>query len=118
MEQPSFAASEFQPEVEPAGNSVRETVENNVAAPNPSFGNLQNTLNSLRAHNENIGASLRNEPQMRQAVGDSAVSAGNYAEPKFENSAQLNSAAAPKQESDEDLVYPFGGWTDESNYHG
>ena len=118
MEQPSFAAPEFQPEVEPAGNSVRETVENNVAAPNSSFGNLQNTLNSLRAHNENIGASLRNEPQMRQVAGEPTVSAGNYAEPKFENSAQLNSAAAPKQENDEDLVYPFGGWTDESNYHG
>lgn len=116
-EQASFSVPEFSAVSEPTVSSVRDTTENNVTAPNPSFGNLQNTLNSLRAHNENIGAAVRNEPQMRQAAGETPLSAGNYTEPKF-GATQTVPAAAQKQENDEDLVYPFGGWTDESNYNG
>lgn len=111
LEQPSFSVAEYAPETGVASNSVREVADNNPPAPNPSFGNLQNTLNSLRAHNENIGATIKSEPQLRQVSGETTANNIGYAQPKLET-------PAPKQENDEDLVYPFGGWTDENNYHG
>ena len=75
-----------------------------------SFGHSQNILNNLRATNENrLGATTqRAEP----------AAAVTRQEPSLGVSAAAVKTAAPAEEKDEDLVYPFGGWTDESNYHG
>ena len=100
------AVSEMDMPVEPSFSS------NPISAATTSFGHSQNILNNLRATNENrAGVSARleqAEPTARQEPSVGATMA--VAQP----------AAKPvaAEEKDEDLVYPFGGWTDESNYNG
>ena len=90
-------------------------------ATTPSFGNLQNTLNSLRSQNDN------NVPPSREPVeAVSGETMPQFREEQTTFGAAANSAAVqqtapqpkPREEKDEDLVYPFGGWTDENNYNG
>ena len=76
-----------------------------------SFGHSQSILNNLRATNENRAGTQMTSPQQ--------VATSMRQEPSM--AAGVVSASASKsltEEKDEDLVYPFGGWTDENNYHG
>ncbi|MBR1825382.1 MAG: hypothetical protein IJ770_02230 [Alphaproteobacteria bacterium] len=81
-----------------------------------SFGHSQNILNNLRATNENRASSVISQSQQ-------PVPAVSQARREPDLGTTVNSAApavktVAAEEKDEDLVYPFGGWTDESNYHG
>ena len=102
--EPSFGAENSEPTLRA---EAPQPMEREISA--PSFGNLQNTLNSLRAQNEN-------NPDY---PADTELSAAVPAEPVV---AAVQSAPQPQtqkqEEKDEDLVYPFGGWTDENNYNG
>ena len=71
----------------------------------PTFGNARSTLDSLRSSNDSFSA----------AAGD--LRATKADEPKFSSQqAPTQAPQAPKAEKEEDLAYPFGGWTDEDNY--
>ena len=88
---------------------------NPISAAATSFGHSQNILNSLRATNENhAGFSARNEHLEAAARQEPSVNAAVV------NAVNAAPAAKPAaaEEKDEDLVYPFGGWTDENNYNG
>lgn len=71
----------------------------------PTFGNARSTLDSLRSSNDSFSA----------AAGD--LRATKADEPKLSSQqAPTQAPQAPKAEKEEDLAYPFGGWTDEDNY--
>ena len=88
----------------------------------PSFGNLQNTLNSIRAGNaanaENASFQEQYEPQISSPVNNTT----SIAEQKTESSLGVKTTISEtmqtkdSEEDEENLVYPFGGWTDENNY--
>ena len=87
----------------------------------PSFDNLQNTLNSLRSQNDNImpeetahTAPAPSEPAPQYTAASNVVEMPIHTAPVQQAAPQPK----PKEEKDEDLVYPFGGWTDENNYNG
>lgn len=122
----SFQGDGRMPTIEqPSLSGNGETVENEPSfvaqEPEPrmvqsaSFGNLQHTLDSLRANNENIsaGQAIRQSEAHLSAV---QYAQAGYGEPAMSANEQV--AAPQTEEKDEDLVYPFGGWTDESNYNG
>ena len=120
LEPPSFGNSEPALTAEPSfgsGEEIGLRVEPSAEspAPTPSFGNLQSTLDSLRAQNENNSAPATETIAAREyAAVDSIVS-----EPNAELSQNVSQPQTTRQEEkDEDLVYPFGGWTDENNYNG
>ena len=74
----------------------------------PTFGNAKNTLDNLRDSNYSLStkASVKTqpiEPSLNSVSGNS-----------FTESQQKLSQK--DEEKDEDLAYPFGGWTDEENY--
>ncbi len=113
MEESPFAVREAEPsfEMNAAPTMHAEpTVEFEKPAATPSFGNLQNTLNSLRAQNEN-----NPEPVMQSQPEITAMVAP---EPAVESVQRAPQPQQKQEEKDEDLVYPFGGWTDENNYNG
>lgn len=90
-----------------AENSL--SADNEEKAPSarqtPTFGNARSTLDSLRNSNDSFSA----------AAGD--LRATKADEPKFSSQqAPTQAPQAPKAEKEEDLAYPFGGWTDEDNY--
>ena len=74
----------------------------------PTFGNAKNTLDNLRDSNYSLStkASVKTqpiEPSLNSVSGNSFTESQQKLSPKDE-------------EKDEDLAYPFGGWTDEENY--
>ncbi len=80
-----------------------------------SFGQSQNILHTLRATNENRTSS--NDSAGHSSYTESTISAMR----KEPNLSMVETSAfktAVPEEKEEDLIYPFGGWTDESNYHG
>ncbi len=114
-EAPSFTAFSSSTEIE---NTSEAEPSLSAEAPSvnlrPAFGNLQSTLESLRnnsaAENSanlqpettNIAPELNPEPKLN-TVEEASFTAGER-------------TVTAKNEDDEDLVYPFGGWTDEENY--
>lgn len=74
--------------------------------PSPTFGKLQDTLNSLKVSHDEFETS---EPVYKE---NSTEELSLKSEPSLSVQAQ----PMKKQDEDEDLVYPFGGWTDEENY--
>ncbi len=113
MEQSPFSGGGLEPSFGVENNETtlraeaQQPMEKEISA--PSFGNLQSTLNSLRAQNEN-------NPEYPTATEFSAAAS---AEPVVAAASSVPQVQTQKQEEkDEDLVYPFGGWTDENNYNG
>ncbi len=85
-----------------------------VSATTASFGQSQNILNNLRATNENHFATRSEQNETTSARQKRSMNAA------VADMAKTTPAAKPTatEEKDEDLVYPFGGWTDENNYNG
>lgn len=115
MEPSPFAAREASFGAEPSFGAVNEPpqpveqpIEPVVSA--QSFGNLQSTLETLRAQNENTPsvAAVNEVYAASSAAPEVAIEPVPVAQPQ----------AVKREEKDEDLVYPFGGWTDENNYNG
>lgn len=75
-----------------------------VAEPKPEVTSVQNS-------NVTDFAKWSNETPKQAAVGDSFAAVSTTL-----NSAISRSTTPQAERKDEDLVYPFGGWTDENNY--
>lgn len=114
VDDPFFKAlhNSFQGEDEPQDSSPSLSAEPQnyfekpvTAEPSPSFGKLEDTLQSLRASRESDNN------------GNDEVPGRNFDkfEPLFAEGKKPAEPVARKEE-EEDLVYPFGGWTDEENY--
>ncbi len=115
MEPSPFAAQETSFGAEPSFGTVNELPQPQEQPVEPvvsaqSFGNLQSTLETLRAQNENIPPAA--------AVNEVYTASAAAPEITVEPVAVSQPQAAKREEKDEDLVYPFGGWTDENNYNG
>lgn len=84
--------------------SVEEPKEYLEPMLNADFGGSRSTLDSLRSANEELSelTAVRTSGLGRQ-------------EPSFSQST-TEKKPSEKTDNDEDLVYPFGGWTDEKNY--
>lgn len=90
---PSFDKPDF--EIEKPALSAKTEKE---SSPVVTFGNSQKTLNSIRSEINAAPDISRNEPI-------------------FEDDAEKKSPAQNETDNDDDLVYPFGGWTDENKYN-
>ena len=90
-------------------NEPTVSTEPRMETTTTSFGNLQNTLNTLRSQNEikSTTSALYSSTSEQTVVAD--------ANARPEQSVPV-SQPQHQEEKDEDLVYPFGGWTDENNY--
>lgn len=78
--------------------------ENQIPDNLPSFGHSQNILNNLRATNEN------HVKESVISIKDENTQASSVPQKPSKNN--------PAEEKEEDLAYPFGGWTNEKNYRG
>ncbi len=98
--QQTFSSSEKTPDLS-LSEEYFDKKENRIA---PTFGNTRNTLENLRDSNYSLST---NTSLKKQSM-----------EPSSDNSFTENQLKATQQaeEKDEDLAYPFGGWTDEENY--
>lgn len=115
MEPSPFAAREATFGLEPSFGTVNEAPRPTEQPAEPavsaqSFGNLQNTLEALRAQNENNAPAAVSPEVYTASSAAPAVAVEPVAAPQPQ--------AVKREEKDEDLVYPFGGWTDENNYNG
>ncbi len=72
----------------------------------PTFGGTRSTLDSLRSSNDSLTAFNY----------DSGLKAEKNEEPKLGSVSEQVSSSVKKEEKEDDLAYPFGGWTDEENY--
>jgi len=110
-EAPSFTAfstsADTEETTEPEPSLSTEAPSVNLR---PAFGNLQSTLESLRTNynsaTEPSLATEKTEPSL-------TATAENFPTPSLTAGEKTVTA---NSEDDEDLVYPFGGWTDEENY--
>lgn len=112
---------------EPSFGSDLRVVEGSEPERTPSFGQLRDTLDTIRSNNGLSELTARRDdtpPQFSTTPLSSGSAAPDLtAEPRLEPSLSVVRTAAPvaqkaQEEDEEDLVYPFGGWTDENNYHG
>lgn len=107
---PSLSAVDSLPK-EPSLSAPETTqsfnIEKNDTADHsaPTFGSARNTLDSLRSSNSSFSAfssgltTDKSENQQSDLTADKPLA-----------------AASQKTEKEENLAYPFGGWTDEENY--
>ncbi|MEE6206657.1 MAG: hypothetical protein VZR95_01215 [Alphaproteobacteria bacterium] len=71
-----------------------------------TFGSAEDTLASLRAYKSSVSAATPTEPHLSSVANRS------------DDEPSLRAEKTPDTKDDnEDLVYPFGGWTDESKYN-
>lgn len=121
--QPNFSPSFGDaPRVSEPQFSVSENSVPKVSSATPAMGQLRETLNNLRMNNTvSELTAMRNETEKSRVVRmptERTFSANDRIEPLVNNMAQEDDdiPEEQEQEKEEDLVYPFGGWTDESNY--
>ena len=101
--------------------SLRENIESKPA-PAPSFGHLRSTLDSIRASNSATEENPLREERAELKISQSQNVSEFIAEGKIEPSLNADKVAFEQaqdekdKDENEDLVYPFGGWTDENNY--
>ncbi len=114
-----FPKFDDNPQINEPEISVNENFEQKTYSA-PSFGHLRNTLDNLRASNS---VEEENEPRNEETELKISQPQNNYDfanERKIEPSLSADSDKSEQpqntKEKDEDLVYPFGGWTDENNY--
>ena len=96
---PSFDAIKLE------NGTAEPSFDGNIATSDvPSFGHSQNILNNLRATNENN-------------IKEPTISTANEIKQES-NTIKAPSVKPIMEEKEEDLAYPFGGWTNENNYRG
>lgn len=88
----------------PSLDSDRKFFEDRVT---PTFGSVQNTLDSLRSSNDSFSAEIPEDKRTEPNLSTTSV---------FSQEKTSNKAVNSQTEKEEDLAYPFGGWTDEENY--
>lgn len=118
--EPSFSATaDFEHDDEPHLSSVSSHTEGTVA----------NTLTATRDSGfDDVSAStadMQKEPTLQSGAGDFAARLAAVRQEAIQSAGVATAQSAEKQtvpepvsadKDDEDLVYPFGGWTDENNY--
>lgn len=88
----------------------------------PAMGQLRETLDNLKMSNTTSGLTAsRDDVEPSNVVSmpsERIFAVSERAEPSLSADAAEPDEPEQKNEDDEeDLVYPFGGWTDESNYN-
>ncbi len=111
-EEPMFSSETDRDDSLIAGGDVAVDNEERRA---PTFGNAKTALDSLRNSNEMFSTSGAVSDENLRAVKAEPVLGGDA-----DFSVNKNEAAAPEvvknEEKEENMAYPFGGWTDEDNY--
>lgn len=105
----AFAENEKNTEPKLSSLSASENMQQAQVSENrtaPTFGGARSTLDSLRSSNDSLTAFNY----------DSGIRADRNEEPKLGSVSEQTPSQAKKEEKEEDLAYPFGGWTDEENY--
>jgi hypothetical protein len=117
--EPDFSSFDSTPRMSEPQLSVNEVSEPKISA-TPAMGQLRETLNNLRMNNTMSElTATRDEPEegrLAPMQNEQFFSAGDKTEPSLNNMMQEDDSPDEQEEKEEDLVYPFGGWTDESNY--
>ena len=100
--------------------SVREK-ENVAPAAAPTFNHLRSTLDNIRSNNNASElTATRDDEETSNVVSmpsEHMFTAPERTEPSLNSDDEEPEEQKQKNEDEEDLVYPFGGWTDESNYN-
>lgn len=114
-----FPKFDDNPQINEPEISVNENFEQKTYSP-PSFGHLRNTLDNLRASNsvEEENDSHREETELKipQPQNNYEFANERKIEPSLNADSDKSEQPQNTKDKDEDLVYPFGGWTDENNY--
>ena len=90
-------------------------IEEEKEAPQ-TFGHLRETLNSIKANNTLSGVQSGNKSDELFVSREPITTTVNKIEPSLSNEVSRDSETTDADE-DDNLVYPFGGWTDENNYN-
>jgi len=90
-------------------------IEEEKEAPQ-TFGHLRETLNSIKANNEVSRTLSDNKSEELFASREPIMPSINKIEPSLNDDVSKDSEPDNSDE-DDNLVYPFGGWTDENNYN-
>ncbi|MBQ8481788.1 MAG: hypothetical protein IJ532_04580 [Alphaproteobacteria bacterium] len=117
-----FPRFDYSPRMSEPEISLRENIEPKIPASAPSFGHLRSTLDSIKASNyateENKTREAETELKITQPRNISEFVAKEKIEPSLNADKVVSEQNQDEKDKDEneDLVYPFGGWTDENNY--
>lgn len=127
-EQDNFPSFDSLPHSDEMQISLNEGCEDNEPkiSSTPAMGQLRETLNSLKinnpAHSFTASRDIINDDEIATIPSEQTFSATDRIEPSLmaEKDTRISSEQSTEKETEkgdeEDLVYPFGGWTDESNY--
>lgn len=114
-----FPKFDDNPQINEPEISVNENFEQKTYS-TPSFGHLRNTLDNLRANNsveeENDSHKEETELKIPQTQNNYEFANERKIEPSLNADNDISEQSQNTKDKDEDLVYPFGGWTDENNY--
>ncbi len=114
-----FPKFDDNPQINEPEISVNENFEQKTYS-TPSFGHLRNTLDNLRANNsveeENDSHKEETELKIPQTQNNYEFTNERKIEPSLNADNDISEQSQNTKDKDEDLVYPFGGWTDENNY--
>lgn len=88
---------------------------NNEERRTPTFGNAKTALDSLRSSNEMFSTAGADKNESLKAVKEEPVFSAN-SDFRADRNSSSTSAAKKDEEKEENMAYPFGGWTDEDNY--
>lgn len=113
---PSFSEDRKfdEPQISMEDEVKDKDIEEEKEAPQ-TFGHLRETLDSIKANNVSSHVQPDNENEELFVSRETIITPTNKIEPSLSNEVSLNSE---RDDSDDDnLVYPFGGWTDENNYN-
>ena len=114
-----FPKFDDNPQINEPKISVNENFEQKTYS-TPSFGHLRNTLDNLRANNsveeENDSHKEETELKIPQPQNNYEFANERKIEPSLNAGNDISEQSQNTKDKDEDLVYPFGGWTDENHY--
>lgn len=87
----------------------------------PAMGQLREALDNLKMNNTSPElTAVRDDEETSNVVAmpsEHVFAASERNEPSLSTDVDNPDEQEQKQDDEEDLVYPFGGWTDESNYN-
>lgn len=116
---PPFADAPRFSDPEISISATEETEQTTTST--PTFNHLRSTLDNIRSNNTASElTATRDDEELSNVVSmpsEHVFTASDRTEPSLSADVDEPEEQEQKNEDEEDLVYPFGGWTDESNYN-
>lgn len=101
--------------------SIGAKEEDSTTPTSPAFNHLRNTLDNIRSNNTASElTATRDDEEPSNVVSmqsEHIFAATERSEPSLNADIDEPEEQNQEKEDEEDLVYPFGGWTDEGNYN-